>query len=306
MTYPELPICFCDCQDYSAGGGSISSATSCQWFTCNTCKRKVLQLFGGYTSYLLYTMPSPSEAQLDKMITWANRVFGPTSRDFKAQVEKAKDDAWMEFLPGFLARTGMTANEKGHITSEYPSDEALQEVRKILETFPDGFSESPCLAEIPENMFLYRFVNDWWVLQTHMETRNAKLPRDPIVVSTEKFFQRVFSAVGVTDYSPTPSQYYREDPSWYTFKKGPGTYTVGWRKRVVSISAVFETPQNLQRLEELADADSVTFESSGRWQPRGCVDAKDFTIHAWTEEKVVEYLKTAFESFGEVSRELAG
>lgn len=78
----------------------------------------------------------------------------------------------------------------------------------------------------------------------------------------------------------TANQYDGSKCSWYVFNLNGVQITVGWRKRVVSIT--IGKPMAVS-LSALGKRDDVThFEDNG-----------SYTIHAWNKEKCIEYMVAA-------------
>jgi hypothetical protein len=169
-----------------------------------------------------------------------------------------------------------------------------------------------------------------WMLVDPKVSAALPVPRDPILVENERYFAKVWSAlqeiVGPLNISETANDYGGIEP-WYRFTVGSGTFTVGWRKRVVSVQVHSDSTFPTESIRPLALRDNTTYIATvppRRVKPSdwpepvsasdrevlnriaspedGCVDYQaagwqselpmvtDLTIHAWTQEKLVEYL----------------
>lgn len=88
-------------------------------------------------------------------------------------------------------------------------------------------------------------------------------------------FKKIFENAGLAaTFTPVPNQYCGNKyccPPWFEAKTPVGTFTIGWRKRVINIE--FES-----------------LDIAGLFPDENVTKGKDH-IHAWGEEKATEYLK---------------
>jgi len=155
---------------------------------------------------------------------------------------------------------------------------------------PKGFERSPLPPQMPAGMKAFIRQPTGWEQVNPEDTANLPIPTHPIRTRHEALFGETFAAVKSAleiEFVPTelPSGY-GPDPlnlvPWYSFFIGPVEFTVGPRKRVISISAKSPLPMNLIEIHELSERDEPTYERDG--------DDLAVLIHAWGREKLLEYL----------------
>lgn len=87
---------------------------------------------------------------------------------------------------------------------------------------------------------------------------------------------------------------------WFQFGQKGRTFRVGWRKRVVNIAVTADKKVSTfdpRPVSALALKDETTLYVDGDWRPSSpSATAEDVTVHAWTQDKVVEYLTAMFAS----------
>lgn len=141
-------------------------------------------------------------------------------------------------------------------------------------------------------------------------------------------FQTVRENTGCPRFSATekPNGYYSDKTNsqpWFTFDVNGTEIVVGPRKRVVSIEATFPSARTVNALRDVAKADAVTYDVEGPWDAEGkaaieaVIEVRDtgwsdkanaayddvkarytgdpddvihVCVHAWSQEKTVEYL----------------
>lgn len=93
-------------------------------------------------------------------------------------------------------------------------------------------------------------------------------PEDPILRRNREFFQDVWAqvaqnlAVEFPQVREVENEYNGIAP-WYSFTVNGDVFTVGWRKRVVSISVDAPSGLDTQEIATLAAADQVTYSTNG-------------------------------------------
>lgn len=177
-----------------------------------------------------------------------------------------------------------------------------------------------------------------WVRIDPYVSRHLPVPVHPEVLETERYFQPVWqwfidSEILFRDVEVLPNQYWGAQKShepWYKFlvphtKFGPVEITMGWRKRVVSVTAEYQAPTSTEAIWVLATADQTTLSCSlptrtvkledlpdwseltdhikermREWNPSGTIEetpdirdgqlATKVIVHAWTAPKLLQYL----------------
>ena len=145
---------------------------------------------------------------------------------------------------------------------------------------------------------IFQLVRRALALQNYPElARSVKL----LSGTTSKAMCYVPGKTPVPDFVPTeiPNQYYEDATNaepWYTFEVNRTKFEVGPRKRVNSIS--FDAGMSYKTvasLRDLAKQDGVTYEADGVLDTSQDKATK-MLIHAWGEEKTVEYLVLAIKA----------
>lgn len=314
---PQCPICAAYDStaesSYRPGGASIGGGHAHQWFTCLGCSAPVLLWQEAGAGYLIFSsglyVPTPQEAhdasrasdafsmRRSAPTEWVNGIVGVTLRDWESRRDAARKKAWLGFLPGFLERHNVKESEPGCIRyHDLPTQEAKDEIDEWNkhEHLVPGFEDSPPLPRIPSGIFVLRHTHAGWNEQDQGSSWDIEVPPDPITVRNAAFWKEVFEKVEVSGATEIPNGYCRApNEPWFKFVVGGVTFEVGWRKRVVSITATSTTELDFTVIFEKAKADNVTFEiddfygTKDRPMP---VHGKSVLIHAWSRDKCIEYL----------------
>jgi hypothetical protein len=311
MLVENLPQCpICNQHSYRSGGAHIGGGSMQQWFTCEVCDISVLLMSESAAGYLIYTSREYTETANERQererdgngrpapIEWLNGSVAVTLRDWAERREAKKHQMWLEFLPGFLERHNVQEYKPGCIVyHDLPTQEAKDEIDKRHETDGKvpGFLDSPPLPKIPSGVVVLQHTQTGWVRQDHGSSWDLEVPPDPITVRNAAFWNDVFEKVEITGATEIPNGYLRHAPNepWFKFEVGSFTFEVGWRKRVVSITATSPEKQDFSAIHELAKRDDVTFEIDaiyGTKHQSQPVRGKSVLIHAWGRDKCVEYL----------------
>ena len=304
MLAENLPFCpCCNAKDYTAGGAHISGGGSSQWFTCQGCRAVVLVLFEGPCSYMLFFEEEKSVQSI--LDSWVNTDVAVLIRDANDRFEKEKKRMWLEFLPEFLERHGAKEVQPGcisyHNLPTQAAKDEIDEYNKLERTpgFIRGFKSSPLLPKIPSGVQVLGWTVEGWARQDAQASQSVPVPRDPITVRNEEFWNDVFGVLEITGATPTQNGYHHHsNEPWFRFSRYGVDFLVGWRKRVVSLEMRFSDSKDVTPLRDLAAKDNTTFEVEGHWgtQPHNpTVKGSHVLIHAWGREKCVEYLKAMME-----------
>jgi hypothetical protein len=309
MLPEELPPCpFCNTSTYHAGGASIGGSSMSQWFTCEHCDISVLMKSEYGAGYLFFTsdryVETCDEAQERSRrggnpapIDWLNNTVQVTLRDWGSRREAAKHQAWMEFLPGFLARHNVQEYQPGCISyHDLPTQEAKDEIdeRHKTDWKVPGFMDPPPLPKIPPGVIVLQLTQTGWVQQDQGSSWDLEVPPDPITVKNAAFWKEVFEKIEVTNATEVPNGYcHAPNEPWFKFEVGSFVFEVGWRKRVVSITASSTTEQDFSGIFALAKRDGPTFELDRRYgtdEQEGRTRGRKVLIHAGGRDKCIEYL----------------
>jgi len=112
------------------------------------------------------------------------------------------------------------------------------------------------------------------------------IPEDPIITKNREYFDAVWTemaerGIDLGERIPVENGYGGKEP-WFRAVFGDTTIVMGWRKRVVSLRVEYQVARNNSAIRKLAEEDRVTFGVSE--------DGTRVYIHAWTKDKVMEYL----------------
>jgi hypothetical protein len=166
--------------------------------------------------------------------------------------------------------------------------------------YPRGALVVPVVPpKLPDCLTAYvRTAEGWWDRVDRAESSALSVPPDPIRVRHDAFFGEIFAALRAAGVEVSPrevsNQYYEDrncaEP-WYAFDVAWRRFTVGPRKRVISVTVEGES-FHAGELRNLAERDGVSYWADESWKSGRTWPGK-VTIHAWTKEKCVEYLLAA-------------
>lgn len=349
-----LPPCSCGGTSYYSNGSSSSSALHQAWHTCNDCGAQLLEVEGGSGAICILT---PNGVSQKPVVDWINRVMLPTWRYRQSLITAHQRMEWRRWLaevfyPAFPDLQGMrTVLSDGTLGETI----AFDDERITYYQCPAGAQALYCSyfggpsvvqkfgtyiplpKELEEPIIPPQFPRDieatlWmmsspdgdWIRVSQEMSWAQVLPPDPIVVEDNEFFDKVWedmAAAGVhlPSRSPVPNQYGGVAP-WHTFTVNGTTFTVGRRRRVISLQVESPTPFPTVRLSRVARRDGVTYKATlplqrvspedfpatkqegmllsrmaskdglVEYEPKGYPRATKVTIHAWNRDKLVEYL----------------
>jgi hypothetical protein len=296
MMPEELPYCICGHKNWRPGG-SYFGMLSQQWFTCLHCRRVAMDLFAHNNG--CFIIPSDVRGEINAHEDYINDVLLVTFLIAGKEAEKARGDVWKRIWEDFCQEHSISPDTKP--TDLSPDLRSLEtdkwyEMQKLKEwRCPVGFERSVTPPQIPEGLTIYLLIKGeeppQWELVNREETLSLPLPVDPILIDHQEFYNRVFENFQSfnLERKEIPNEYCgAKNQPWYEFTFRGATFKVGPRKRVDAIKV--QAPKGIftPRIEALARADAVTFTAEHRKGSR----AEELEVHAWTEEKLVEYLQT--------------
>lgn len=305
MLSENLPYCLCGKKDWRSGGANLSSILSSQWFTCNRCNRPGVYISTpGGSSFVVPT------ARLDyfpeKGFEYINQILIVFYRYIEDIVDKKRSLLFSQALSTFLMYQGLP---EGTTLRDLTSDQRLNlaHTTSLLEQGaawrnPDNLFHS-LPPQVPASITIFIHVEgiEDWRKVTTKETADLEIPQDPILVYHEAFYQEVFSALeaefGPIQREIVENEYSKEkNQPWYKFSIGKITVTVGPRKRVDSV--IFESKEafNPEVIHTLAASDGVTYVANDVWANQATT-VREVEVHAWTKEKLIEYLKVIISNY---------
>ncbi|MBI4414672.1 MAG: hypothetical protein HY566_00350 [Candidatus Kerfeldbacteria bacterium] len=203
-----------------------------------------------------------------------------------------------------------TLHEKYGLPMDANRDEIPQEFRETWENELREFYNSPTYGrpaldgdptppQLPPFLFVRLLSEDGtsvWTTVDHRHAATLTVPQDPIRVGHDAFYAGLFvdltQALGVPMVTQEAPNRYSDNSRlepWYTFRLGTTMFTVGPRKRVISIEARNDAGLDTTEIRSVAQQDKVTYEADGGWQSEK-ERSRSIVIHAWSREKALQYL----------------
>lgn len=297
MLSEDAPRCLCGAHNWEGRGASIGRMTQ-ESFQCRTCGRMICVLWA-YSNGVAFQHVLRT-GDIGEFTDWANKVLLVTLRAEGEKIEAARgaflDAAWQTFL----SEHNLPADTKEvpeHLqkakTDWWYSDRASESPQYRR---PPGFDLPPLPANVPDNMYLLLVNNgpgERYVPVDNAATKGLPVPADPIRVRHDAYYLPIFAELGIQadELSLIRNEYCgAENEPWYAFTVGTVVFKVGPRKRVTSIQVESDAPLDVRAISAVAQADGVTYYLDGMWTPWEATAGCKAEVHAWSREKVVEYL----------------
>lgn len=289
MLPENLPNCKCGAHKYSGGGGSFSTSLAQQIFVCESCNAEALVLSG-------YAVPTHVFFSRDFDRLWksdTDYLFGPLLAAWRTY-EKDREDRYVEAMreAGLLhvqvaERCGLDPKKTTFYDLPAEVQDEIERKRDEIRVKTWYSKDAPLPPKLPRSILAYReYGDESWELIDHDECEKLEVPKDPIRVSHDAWWNAIFSALearyGVIARMEIKNKYFDDKNNlepWYEFTIRNVDFVVGPRKRVDCIDA-FGKALNRDAIVAIATKDNVTFID----RPGG------FTIHAWGKEKTIEYI----------------
>lgn len=310
-TLPDCPSC--GGFYFSPGGSTISSSMLNANHTCAAkgCDMHVWELSTGAGHVVLF-LNKDDNAQSQIANDWVNKVLLVTWRDRKSKLAAFHEVEWQAWLDEVFRKLYPQFPVSDDYCISYPdlSDDAKNMVNAI---FGKNFNERGNYLQLPpelkcdvypsqlppelKHVYFRRTDGLAGAEWQRVDPRVSSLltpPRDPILVSNERFFATVWPAVekalGVLlpVRSEVKNEYGGAEP-WYRFMLNGATFTVGWRKRVINIEVTSPNPIPAAEILGLAVRDNTSYWANGEWNSPN-LEVESVTIHAWGQAKLIEYL----------------
>lgn len=317
----ELPVCDCGRNDFSNRSTSLGPGYYNATHRCQACQTLAWVLSSDAGMVCILVPPSLDVAPVER---WVNDVLQPTWRDRSAKLKAHRKEEWAAWLDEvFKVRFPECTVFPDHSVSYHDLPKEAQEAidlqfgendekRGTYRPLPPELLAPVYPPQVPEGVTVWfldgRGPDARWVLAVHNVSAAITPPRDPILVSNERYFAEVWKEVEAALGCPLPDRvevkngYGGREP-WYQFVVGTATFTVGWRKRVVSLQVESPTLLSTERIRPLASRDDTTYEAhrgdEGGWQSE-IRTANVILIHAWTREKLVEYIVALYQTAQDV------
>lgn len=311
-----LPRCDCNgLKNWTPNGSFFGPSHESRLYLCSSCHRVLhLEYIEGWHVGFVF-LPDQQDAFgkfFEESFVVQARAFGETKRALYEKCYEALITAW-----GFDPARGCEPHRRGDLPSkangdfvlEYRDNDlntldidadaflvAVQQLRALCQTIV----RPPDPIGLPDHITAFVCRTMRWIHVKAEDTANKALPPDPLRIHHDEKFANIFGAVVLaTGVSFTPVEIpnlYWSDPSksepWFTFDILGSKFTVGPRKRVISINVVFPSPRDVGAISQAAEEDDVTYFVNNSTL-NGYYGISSFSIHAWTRDKAVEYLKLA-------------
>lgn len=298
MMPDQAPKCVCGTKDWRPRGVNISPNLISQTFTCNACHRPAIYINSGVSSAFIISAEITDNFQRE-VIVWINEVLLLVHRDVDDRLTKARKTIEAEALINFYESEGLTEETKmdeldpgqkerfKHMCTSLYAESRWQ--------CPAGFEKQETPPMIPTSIkaFLPLEGNEWQMID-NAATVDMTVPVDPIRRNHDKYFGQVFEELeavfGPIEKTEIENEYHSaKNQPWYEFTIGDRTFTVGPRKRVVSIEVKDPGGIWTELIRQTAKRDDTTYYANGGWQS-DVPKAEEIVIHAWNMKKVVEYI----------------
>ena len=293
----QAPKCLCGTKQWNPGGGSFSPGLQSQWFTCNTCKRPALDIGnGGGHAFIIsnLNLHFPQEG-----LKWVNSTLLLVWRVVLERLTMARNVIEQEACDTFCKGEGLAQGTKIDGMDEAQTErfrsmwDALYKDDRWRK--PAGFENQGLPPMVPQCVTVFHPLdNGEWLMIDHTKTVDITVPADPIRVRHDTYFNEVFAKLedelGKIERTEVKNEYCgAENEPWYQFSIGKVVFTVGPRKRVIAVKITAPEGINTDAIRSVAQADQTTYTADGGWQSDAII-ATAIEVHAWTKEKLVEYL----------------
>jgi len=315
----DLPRCpYCDSLDYDSGGGTFGPRLTQRSHTCTCCGAFVTdigQMAGRVVAFIPKSQCEKTEHDSyifpDAFSEYINGVLMPTWRDRATKLEAHKTLEWetwirdvfkpqwpdLDYPQGKLSFYDLPEDARKAIEDVFGGSTRAHMAGDHL-PLPDDVQGPVYPPQAPDSFVLFYWSKAGWFKVDPTYSATLDVPEDPILVNNREFFTDVWSALeSATGYGiarpveEIKNQYGGIEP-WYTFPFGDAVFTIGWRKRVVSIQVETTEGLDTKAIRALAiDRDKVTYIAEG---PMGIETADDLKAlleeEAKTEENVSQDL----------------
>lgn len=261
MLPENMPLCECGIRDYLPGGGMLAGPISTSQFSCKRCLRMSLYVYlYGYAAVLYVTEAATgTTAKEDESRPVFNYVNDVLISFARSQASNRREGGPRELL-------SMPPNLPADVTC------------KLLHT--DG-----C-----------------WYPVDHELSAQVPMPVDPIRIRHDARWAKIHETLNLGDVPRTKNGYGEDKLNlepWFKLELDNATIKYGPRKRVDSIEVSAKTLFDVTRISALGASDGVTYYDNFDNDADVSLSkrfASSLTIHAWTDEKFVEYMTAILDS----------
>jgi hypothetical protein len=262
------------------------------------CKRPALDIGNGAGhAFIISTVASDDFPQ--EGLRWINSTLLLVWRDVLERLTTARNvieqEAWDDFCKGESLPQGTKVDkmDEGQTKRFRVMRGALCKDDRWCK--PAGFENQGLPPKVPQCVTVFHPLDDGeWLMIDHAKTVDIAVPADPIRVRHDAYFNEVFARLedklGKIHRTEINNEYCgSENEPWYQFSIGKVVFIIGPRKRVIAVKIIAPEGINTDAIRTIAQADETTYVADGGWQSDAII-ATAIEVHAWTKEKLVEYL----------------
>lgn len=310
MLAEDVPTCLvCSNTTYDTRGGSFSPGLQQQGFRCSKCGADAEFIALGSCAIIGFNLKS-------EHFRYINTTLFAAWRDRNKKIEDARSEIHAARVKQVNAEMDLAPETTGYDLMGDGEDEAkmatyrrwCDRLREFDEIDRDAIRACAIqiAAVVPPRLPLDMLVYNGsitpesiaWTPIDPKTTSELVVPPDPIRVAHDKFFDAVFARIRtdiefLCETEHIQNQYYKDESDnepWFRFGVGSGTVVIGPRKRVIAIRGERALPFDVTQLRDAAARDGVTWYNGEDWQSK-LDEAKRCEIHAYGQDKTVEYLK---------------
>lgn len=283
MKTTDLPRCKCGSLNWQNHGGTMGSGFA-QWnYCCCTCGRPA-----AYTSERggnLFWVGNDSK----DMREWLAGPVDATLAERAAKIKDAEDERSARCRARVVAKVGFDPDHMTMDDSQYKQWQDAWDIEDRDDPFvmPAEFVDAPMLPGAPLGLHAFIRRGDAWLQIDPLASAALPVPPHPRRVRMMEVFSRVLTAVERAVKHPieveeVENQYSKDRHSpWYCFAVNGVSFTAGRRKNVYEVRCLDGGIEVAAKWEMFSKRDQVTFNDA------------PLVIHAWTVEKLEEYLIAA-------------
>jgi len=298
MIYPSCLVC--GGVAWESGGGSYGALPQVSYARCAACGAHLADIYGGFLSVLILVRGAQFPDD------WVNQVVLAVMRRRAREADVWRDGVYAEIYARAFGIRQLPKDWRWDDARRTSVDAAVRDhayaTGQDVITYAGMTLPPPVLARVPPRDVAWVWARahgeSVWTLLDPEATRDLPLPVDPFREQSDAFWVALDawhaeSGFLVSEreeienrYAPDAS---RLEP-WYQWKYRHIRVTAGPRKRVYALYFAGLGVRAVEAMRALADADGVTFNDDSD-DAVGSV-----AIHAWSEAKMREYLKAAYET----------
>lgn len=290
MSLPDCP--YCGSAEKTSGAVFFSPLRSTHYFYCDPCKAQFTRVWQAGNAILAVTR---TENEIEALNKWFNAAVDPAFADYRERLDalrKKRFEAWLRnhFLRAF-PQDATYVTERSFYSLSAEGKALVQQYLKREREPRASDPGIPYPPQVPAALpFVYVRVGDQFKPINRNVSARTPLCEHPRVRKDREYWSAVCAAVKLrfpempsfAAWRPIKNRYENSEyaPPWYQFSFNGAEFTVGYRHRVASLQVESSAVRDERELKDLAKIDDVTF-----WS-----DSESTGIHAWTQDKSVEYL----------------